>query len=429
MRTWVFQGNPDEFDLNTYLATRPAQLPWLVTRYANDISVGDRVYIWRTQGKDKAIAGVIAEAEVIEPVTLRAESADAAPFWRAGAREATEHRPRALLRLVRLASGRREVIRRDWCLEDPILQTLPNLKMAAGTNYPLGSEQAERLAALWSRTGHDWTRDEAVAGLWAYAQTYGGSVSQLPGSPVSDVALLIGRAVSGVYNKVMNFRYIDPRDQRAGMSGGSDADAHVWSEFFDAVSGQLRLSELDAEFNRLWAHGRAAVGGDARSEAEALDTEAGFLEQDGLVALMTRYNAEFGSRPSRPRANAATTRVFERSALVVAIARLRANHQCEVPSCSHPTFMREDGTLYTEVHHIVPLGEGGADVLSNVACVCPAHHREAHVGKRAQDVAEALKTIRRHERDGATNVMASTIPGHPDALLDAGRTPARPSPG
>jgi hypothetical protein len=32
------------------------------------------------------------------------------------------------------------------------------------------------------------------------------------------VTVKIGRAVTGVYNKVMNFRSVDPRDNRAGMS-------------------------------------------------------------------------------------------------------------------------------------------------------------------------------------------------------------------
>jgi len=184
MRTWIFQGNPDDFDLDAYLATAPIRFPWLVTRYGDEISAGDRVYIWRTQGKQKGIAGLIAEAEVIARVALLPESPDAIPFWRADASAAMEVRPRGILRLVRVATPR-EVIRRDWCEEDPVLRTLPNLKMAAATNYPLGREQLERLAALWSRTGRDWTRDESVAGLWAYAKTSGGSVSRVPGSPVA----------------------------------------------------------------------------------------------------------------------------------------------------------------------------------------------------------------------------------------------------
>jgi hypothetical protein len=130
MRTWIFQGNPDEFDLDSYFATAPTEIPWLVTRYSNDIMIGDRVYIWRTQGKQKAVAGVIAEGEVIAPVALRSESPDAVPFWRTGAAEATETRPRILLRLVRVATLR-EVIRRfefrRQIFNNPFLE-LGNLK-------------------------------------------------------------------------------------------------------------------------------------------------------------------------------------------------------------------------------------------------------------------------------------------------------------
>ena len=80
MRTWIFQGNPDEFDLDGYFAIAPTEIPWLVTRYSSEIMIGDRVYIWRTQGKQKAVAGVIAEGEIIAPVALRLESSDAVAF-------------------------------------------------------------------------------------------------------------------------------------------------------------------------------------------------------------------------------------------------------------------------------------------------------------------------------------------------------------
>ena len=96
-----------------------------MTRYSNEIERGDHVYIWRTQGKQKAIAGVIAEAEVTTPVAPRFESPDAVQFWRTGAAEANETWPRALLRLVRVATPR-EVIRREWCVDDPVLRALPN---------------------------------------------------------------------------------------------------------------------------------------------------------------------------------------------------------------------------------------------------------------------------------------------------------------
>jgi hypothetical protein len=206
MTVWIFQGNPDEFDIDGYLATpRPAQIVWLVTRYASEIAIGDRVYLWRNQGNIGAIPGVIAEGVVIVQPELRIENPDAHRFWRGANTRRDPPQMRATLRLTKIASTR-EVIRGGWCEEDPILADLPNLRMRAGTNYRLTTAQALRLDALWSRTGRDWTRNESVAGLLAYVQTYGQPVSKLPGSEVSRISLLIGRAVTGVYAKVMNFR-------------------------------------------------------------------------------------------------------------------------------------------------------------------------------------------------------------------------------
>jgi ABC transporter substrate binding protein/EVE domain len=243
MRTWIFQGNPDYFDASGYLASGPNRFVWLVTRYADMMRSGDRVFIYRTGDE----AGIIAEAEIVGGPEPRPETPDAVAYWRQDSVEATEIVPRALLRLVRVAAGR-EILRRDWLREDPVLRELPNLKMAAGTNYPIKPTQAERLMALWNRTGRDWTRNESVAGLWAYAKTHGKSVSRLAGSPVAEVALALGRAVRGVSNKVMNFRAIDPREQGAGMIGAGDTDRRVWGEFYDEEARDLRHSDLEREF-------------------------------------------------------------------------------------------------------------------------------------------------------------------------------------
>lgn len=244
VQTWIFQGNPDQFDLDAYLGTSPTQLPWLVTRYAQQIAVGDRVFIWRTKGSGEKDAGIIAEATIVAPTMPRPESADAVSFWSGNAEQAAQVLPRALLRLNRVASTR-EVLRREWLAQDPVLSDLPNLKMAAGTNYPVTPPQAARLYALWSRTGQDWSRDESVAGLWAYVKTLGTPVSRLPGSPVVVVSQLIGRAIPGVYNKVMNFRSIDPRDARAGLAASGAIDERVWNEFFDPAANLLREGDLE----------------------------------------------------------------------------------------------------------------------------------------------------------------------------------------
>ena len=86
---------------------------------------------------------------------------------------------------------------------------------------------------------------------------------------------------------------------------------------------------------------------------------------------------------------------YDRNPLVITIARKRAGHSCEVHACSHPTFETSEGVRYIEVHHIVPLAEGGQDTIANVACLCPTHHREVHLGVRAVELTSYLKDIRR----------------------------------
>src|SRR3954451_15324286 len=121
MQTWIFQGNPDDFDIDGYLASRPSQVVWLVSRYANEIAIGDRVYLWRNQGQSKAVAGVVAEAIVAELPRLRPEDLEGVRFWREKSDRATAQQIRSALHLVRVASST-ETLKRSWMLDDPVLK-------------------------------------------------------------------------------------------------------------------------------------------------------------------------------------------------------------------------------------------------------------------------------------------------------------------
>jgi predicted HNH restriction endonuclease len=50
---------------------------------------------------------------------------------------------------------------------------------------------------------------------------------------------------------------------------------------------------------------------------------------------------------------------------------------CLHPNCKN-TFNKNDGLPYIEVHHIIPLFEGGEDAVWNLAVVCAHHHKMAH---------------------------------------------------
>lgn len=76
------------------------------------------------------------------------------------------------------------------------------------------------------------------------------------------------------------------------------------------------------------------------------------------------------------------------------IARKRADHRCEVRDCKHPSFQTVAGFAYVEIHHIDPLTDGGEDTIENVACLCPLHHREVHLGKTGKELTAQLKALR-----------------------------------
>ena len=392
--TWIFQANPKRFNIDGFLSTRPATTTFLVTRYADRIATGDRVFIWRSAADDPNIkSGVIAEAEVLAPPMEQQDEEASRPYWLDGS-EGTEAAMRVQLRVQRIAQ-KKEVIQRRWLSEDPVLRDLTILKMANATNYEVRPDLADRLSSLWLKTGSDWEYSESVAGLWAYHQTYAGEVSRLPGSVVAKTAVLIGRAVPGCYNKVMNFRHIDPRDVRQGLSGGGAMDAQVWATFYDEAAGTLRATELEAEYVRFWLPSSAPASLDVGSAAEATaEAEARKLSSLSLAELLARFEKVTRGRSTKPTVRTGKTRTFEREPLVVAIALVRAASQCEIVGCAHPQFEGRDGLPYCEVHHIHSLAEGGEDTPGNVACLCPAHHREVHFGTAGATLNDALRTLR-----------------------------------
>ena len=66
----------------------------------------------------------------------------------------------------------------------------------------------------------------------------------------------------------------------------------------------------------------------------------------------------------------------------------RAEGKCEY--CDQPGFVLPDSRIYLESHHVIPLHEDGDDLISNVAALCPNHHREAHHGKNKDGIRETL---------------------------------------
>ena len=154
--------------------------------------------------------------------------------------------------LTNKSIGNRRVVRSGWLAEDPIASQIVILRMRNQTNYPITEQESRRISQLVSNTGNDWTRNECIAALKVHCATYEKPLSRLSRSPVSDTALLLGRAVTGVYNKVLNFRHLDPRDERAGLPNINAMDRSVWAEFYNTDSNRVMENKLNEAYSQIY---------------------------------------------------------------------------------------------------------------------------------------------------------------------------------
>lgn len=73
-------------------------------------------------------------------------------------------------------------------------------------------------------------------------------------------------------------------------------------------------------------------------------------------------------------------------------AKKKLGYHCIYRDCGN-TFTKKNKQPYIEVHHIIPLCEGGEDALDNLAVVCAHHHRMAHFANEAtkKEVEDCLR--------------------------------------
>jgi hypothetical protein len=136
---WLFQSNPALYDLRGALVSLREQV-WSVSRYAKEISIGDRVYLWEA-GRQGGIAGV---AEITEPPRVQPEPPVQHPFARVPQAFAGE-RPRTRLGILSVIDP---VISRQSIVCSPELCGLGVLRCSRGTNFRLTVDQWQALNSL-----------------------------------------------------------------------------------------------------------------------------------------------------------------------------------------------------------------------------------------------------------------------------------------
>ena len=139
MAYWLFQGNPKYYRILDALGDQD-QLPWLVTRYAKEIEVGDGVLVWMAGPE----AGIYAIAEVIKPPQLYPELPD--PDYWLVPKNAKLDKPRAELKFIRKLLG--QPLRRNELKQDQILRELLVIRAPNSTNFKVTEPQWQWVCAL-----------------------------------------------------------------------------------------------------------------------------------------------------------------------------------------------------------------------------------------------------------------------------------------
>jgi MoxR-like ATPase len=138
-RSWIFQANPDIYDLSGAL-DELSEINWTVRQHADDIHAGDKVFLWESGPN----AGVLAKAEVLtEPATLSEDEREKKFYVDEEKFEETS--PRVRLRIELVFPDR---IRRETLQGHPVLSSLSILRAPQGTNFPVTPEQAMALEEL-----------------------------------------------------------------------------------------------------------------------------------------------------------------------------------------------------------------------------------------------------------------------------------------
>lgn len=141
MAYWLFQANPRHYRIFEAIQDLD-EMPWLVTRYRQQIQPDDGVLIW-IAGEN---AGIYAIATVLtSPEILRPDNITDRHYWTNPSRIRTT-KARTHIAFVRKLL--RQPLRKHEIRFDRILQDLPVIHTPGGTNFKITEAQWLRVYQL-----------------------------------------------------------------------------------------------------------------------------------------------------------------------------------------------------------------------------------------------------------------------------------------
>ncbi len=159
MNTWIFQGNPQRFNINDYLLEND-EIWWSIRQkhFADEIKVDDEVFIWRSDGSVRGSGGIVARTIVISTPQEYVNDKESASYW-------YEERGEASYLAVKLQVIEVDVIEglnRLELAEHPNLKNLMIMRLKQNTNYLVEDELKSYLRQIWFRKYPPIDKDYAI---------------------------------------------------------------------------------------------------------------------------------------------------------------------------------------------------------------------------------------------------------------------------
>jgi hypothetical protein len=370
-QAWIFQGNPDHFDLDAYL-TNNKHIVWLANQHHQSMHPGQTVFLWRASGRKKAIAGIVAVGTIESSAADRIDDRKSVPLW-VDPSNADKPGKRIDIRLIEKARPER-ILTKETLEQDPICHDLPVLKMPQRTNFELTSAHATRLARLWANIESECTRLELLKILHATLVHADDATPDHINRAIHGLALDLGRSVPSIRTLFTCFRAL-----RAGAIHETEADpavAAIHSEF--GTNGRDGIDKLKQQVDL----------GDDPSINPDLNWNTDFES-----SVLSAYTEEGGRK-------LVTHVLIERNRQLVNQAKAKWFTQdpflrCAVCSMSYAETYGDVGVGYIEAHHVSPLGsrmEATVPKEEDLVPVCASCHRMLHrtMNVSVEDLRRAL---------------------------------------
>jgi hypothetical protein len=149
MPYWIFQGNPDKFDVDKYIGENK-YVYLSVSRPSQQIAIGDPCFVWRAKGSKNAVSGIIAFGNVIEGCCQRQNVKNREWLYSSSSASPNPSEIHAGVRIDEVRLTPQDGMLKSSELQlDPDLSKMQIIRVRQGSNFKISTEHFSKLRALW----------------------------------------------------------------------------------------------------------------------------------------------------------------------------------------------------------------------------------------------------------------------------------------